>query len=246
LEHPDSNLLIGIGGSATNDAGFGLGLGLGYRFEDGTGSCIDRWPELDRLLHIRAPRSPVRFVHATIASDVQNPLGGPEGASRIYGPQKGLRSEDFPIADRSFERFSEVICRDLGLDCADEPGTGAAGGLGYGLRVFLNGEFEPGFDIFSEAANLPERILASDLVITGEGSIDRQTDMGKGTGAVAKLARAEGKSCIALAGVVSSELKSGTFNLAMGIVPTVTTREEAFRQPSESLCRLAVEAAKWL
>jgi glycerate kinase len=244
--HPHANLLIGIGGSATNDAGFGLALGLGYRFSDGTGHCLDRWLELDRVLEIDVPPEVPRFSGVTIASDVQNPLLGPGGASRIYGPQKGLRPEDFSIADRCFERFTEVIQRDFGRDCAAEPGTGAAGGLGYGLRVFLGGEFKPGFDIFAEAANLRNRIRASDLVITGEGSIDRQTQMGKGTGAVANLARSEGKRCVALAGIVSPELEPGTFDLAMGIVPGIATRKEAIREPARWLSRLAAEAARQL
>ena len=133
--HPKANLLIGIGGSATNDAGFGLALGLGYRFQDSAGHCLDRWPELDRLLKIDVPADVPRL-HVTIASNVQNPLLGPEGASRIYGPQKGLRPEDFPIADRCFERFTEVIKREFARDCAAEPGTGAAGGLGTACAFF--------------------------------------------------------------------------------------------------------------
>jgi glycerate kinase len=241
--HPKANLLIGIGGSATNDAGFGLALGLGYRFQDSAGYCLDRWPELDRLLQIDVPADVPRL-HVTIASDVQNPLLGPEGASRIYGPQKGLRPEDFPIADRCFERFTEVIKREFARDCAAEPGTGAAGGLGYGLRVFLGGEFKPGFEIFAEAANLRDRIRASDLIITGEGSIDRQTQMGKGTGAVAKLARSEGKRCIALAAMVSPELEPGTFDFAMGIVSGIATRDDALREPALWLSRLAAQAAR--
>jgi glycerate kinase len=142
--HPRAKLLIGIGGSATNDAGFGMALGVGYRFRYGTNLCIERWPELDRLLRIEQPDSHAEFSHITIACDVQNPLLGPEGASRVYGPQKGLRPEDFPIADRCFERLSEIAKRDLNRDYAAEPGTGAAGGLGYGLRAFLEGEFKPG------------------------------------------------------------------------------------------------------
>jgi glycerate kinase len=241
-----AQLLIGIGGSATNDAGFGLALGLGFRFQDGTGHCLDRWLELDRLWKIERPPNPPRFRKVTIACDVQNPLLGPEGASRVYGPQKGLRPEDFPIADRCFERFTEIVRRELNRDCASEPGTGAAGGLGYGLRAFLDGTFKPGFEIFAEAANLHAEIRAADLVITGEGSIDRQTQMGKGTGAVAKLARAEGKRCIALAGVVAPDLEPGTFEFAMSMVPALTTREEAFREPARWLARLGTEAAKRL
>ena len=242
--HSQARLLIGIGGSATNDAGFGMALGLGYRFYEGTNHRLERWPELDRLFHIAPPEKPAGFSHITIACDVQNPLLGPEGASRIYGPQKGLRAEDFPIADRCFERLTEIVKRDLNRDYAAEPGTGASGGLGYGLRAFLKGEFKPGFEIFAEAAQLREKIARVDLVITGEGAMDRQTAMGKGTGAVAKLAHEAGKPCIALAGHVSPELMVGLFKLALGITPTLAQKEEALCDPFKWLARLSEIASK--
>jgi glycerate kinase len=244
--HPHARLLIGIGGSATNDAGFGMALGLGYRFFEGTDHRIERWPELDRLFHIESPEKPAGFSHITIACDVQNPLLGSEGASRIYGPQKGLRTEDFPIADRCFERLTEIVKRDLNRDYAEEPGTGAAGGLGYGLRAFLEGKFKPGFSIFAEAANLHEKIRETDLVITGEGGIDHQTNMGKGTGAVANLAREARKRCIALAGYISPELKTNSFELALGLTPTLTSKEEAHREPFKWLAKLSETAARKL
>ncbi len=244
--YPESNLLIGIGGSATNDAGFGLARGLGFHFSDGTEHCVERWPELDRLLHIRPPKCIPEFSGVTIASDVQNPLQGSNGASRVYGPQKGLRPEDFPTADRCFERFTEIVRRDLGIDCAGEPGTGAAGGLGYGLRVFLKGRSKPGFEIFAEAAKLRKRAAAADLIVTGEGAIDAQTNMGKGTGAIAQFARVERKKCVALAGAISPTLPAGSFDLALSITPSLTTPEEAMRNPGFWLARLSTEAAKTL
>ena len=237
-------LLIGIAGSATNDAGFGLARGLGYQFFDGTNLHIHRWLELDRLFRIKPPEIPVPFRRVTIACDVQNPLMGPEGASRIYGPQKGLRSEDLAIADRCFERFTDIVRKNLGKSSETEAGTGAAGGLGYGLRVFLHGEFKPGFDIFADAARLRERMSAADLIITGEGAVDRQTPMGKGTGAVAHLARITEKRCIALAGFVSRDLPADTFELAAGIVPSLTSREEAIREPFRWLAALSSEVAR--
>jgi glycerate kinase len=242
--HPQAKLLIGIGGSATNDAGFGMALGLGYRFRDATGHFLECWTELDRLLHIDPPEIPVEFSQITIACDVQNPLLGAEGASRVYGPQKGLRPEDFPTADRCFERLTEIVNRDLNRNYASEAGTGAAGGLGYGLRAFLQGEFKPGFQIFAEAAQLREKIFHADLVITGEGAIDRQTEMGKGTGAVAKLARDAGKRCIALAGYVSPDLRSRSFELALGITPSLTDKEGALREPYKWLAKLSEIASK--
>lgn len=242
-QHEGCRVIMGIGGSATNDGGFGLARGLGFHFSDGTDNCIDRWPELDRLLHISPPADLAPF-ELLIASDVQNPLLGPSGATRIYGPQKGMRVEDFPIAERCLQRLTEVVRNDLGLDCATEPGTGAAGGLGYGLRVFLKGKFEAGFDLFARLAKLKERIDAADLVITGEGAIDVQTEMGKGTGAVANVARSLGKPCIGLAG--SLKVQSSCFSMAHGIVPAFASLEEAKAQPARWLQRVSAEAArKW-
>ena len=241
-EHPASRLIVGIGGSATNDGGFGMARGLGYRFIDLQGYPLARWARLDSLERISAPESRPRFGEVIIATDVQNRLLGPEGASRIYGPQKGLRVEDFPIAERCLARLTEVVRRDPGRDCAEEPGTGAAGGLGYGLRVFLDGRFEPGFDIFARLAKLEEKIAAADLVITAEGAIDAQTDMGKGTGAIAKLARAQRKRCVGLAGYLPQK-ENRAFDVALGIAPEFATVEESKRNPASWLEKLAAIAA---
>jgi glycerate kinase len=238
-----TRLLIGIGGSATNDAGFGMARGLGYRFVDSAGYSLERWPELDRLLTIERPPEPLEFSEVVIACDVQNPLLGETGASRVYGPQKGLREEDFPIADRCFERLVDVATKDLALKCEDEPGTGAAGGLGYGLRVFLGGSFRPGFEIFAEAARLRERITEADIVITGEGAIDRQTLMGKGTGAVAQLAKREGKRCIGLTGHTREKSGQDLFDLLLSIAPDFTNAEEAQRNAVHWLRVVATDAA---
>ena len=239
-----SRVIIGIGGSATNDAGFGMARGLGFRFEDASGLCIEAWTELDRLVYVIPPVDSPRFEQITIACDVQNPLLGPTGASRIYGPQKGLRPEDFSIADRCFERLVEVVRRDLGIDCADEPGTGAAGGLGFGLRAFLQGSFKPGFDIFSEAAQLKDRVASADLIVTAEGAIDQQTAMGKGTGAIAELARQAGKPCIGLAGFLPSEKGLELFRFVLGVAPMFATAEESKREPAKWLEHIAAEAAR--
>jgi glycerate kinase len=237
------DVLIGIGGSATNDAGFGMARGLGFRFEDATGYCIERWTELDRLMGIIPPMQPVRFKRTVVACDVQNPLLGSSGASRVYGPQKGLRAEDFPTADRCFERLVDIVRRDLEIDCAAEPGTGAAGGLGFGLRAFLNGTFKPGFEIFAQAAKLDERIARTDLVVTAEGAIDQQTAMGKGTGAIAGRAREAGKPCIGLAGLLHGNADASGFLVALGAAPRVISPEESMRQPAKWLAHIAREAA---
>jgi glycerate kinase len=241
-KHPGARLVIGIGGSATNDAGFGFARGLGFRFLDLNEYCLDRWINLDRLLKIEVPHIAAAFSQVTIACDVQNPLLGPNGASRIYGPQKGLRVEDFPLAEKCFERLVKVVSTDLQMDCSEEPGTGAAGGLGYGLRVFLNGKFEPGFSIFSRLAQLPSKVAATDLIVTAEGAIDAQTEMGKGTGAIASLAREHQKRCIGLAGYLPQK-ENRAFDLALGIAPELTSVEEAKRNPAHWLQKLSALAA---
>lgn len=243
--YPGARLLIGIGGSATNDAGFGMARGLGFQFEDEEKRAILNWPELRCLRTIRKPARSF-FSEVIVACDVQNPLMGPQGASRIYGPQKGLRQDDFSIADVAFGTLAERVRAQFGKDCSDNPGAGAAGGLGYGLKVFLEGVFRPGFDIFCAAAHLREKISGADLVITGEGAIDRQTAMGKGTGAVASLAKLQRKRCIALAGHVDDDVKGGLFDLARGMTQ-LTSPEEAKREAGKWLSHLSAEVARsWL
>jgi glycerate kinase len=239
--------ICGIGGSATNDAGFGLARSVRYRFMGDDGEEILSWVELRRLKRIARPSNPLRFGNLQIAVDVQNPLLGPEGATRIYGPQKGLRLEDFVVAEENFQRLVEVVKQDLSRNCADEPGAGAAGGLGYGLRVFLDGHFESGFSIFAKEANLKNRITSADLVITAEGAIDSQSLMGKGTGAVAQLCKRENVRCIGLAGVVESAALTQLatlFSQIHAIVPEHAPLEQAKAQPGYWLERLAEFAAR--
>ncbi|MGV3774656.1 MAG: glycerate kinase [Verrucomicrobiales bacterium] len=242
-----AHTIIGIGGSATNDAGFGMARGVGFRFLDAEGKEITRWTELKQLEAITPPVKQLFNGRITVAVDVQNPLLGPNGASRVYGPQKGMRPEDFPLADQCFERLIQVAARDLRQQCETEPGTGAAGGLGYALRAFLSGTFKPGIDIFAEVANLGEKIAASDLVITAEGAIDAQTLMGKGTGAIAVMARENRVRCFGLAGMlkdVEQTVSTPLFTQLAGITPSLTTLENAMSEPAYWLSALAKSFAK--
>lgn len=240
--------VVGIGGSATNDGGFGMARGLGFRFLDKAGGVIQSWTGLEKLARIEAPEPRPGFEECVIASDVGNPLLGPEGASRVYGPQKGLKPEDFGKAEECLGRLAEVAARTFGRDAAAEPGAGAAGGLGFGLRVFLGGRFEAGFDIFARCSDLSERIKPADLVITAEGAIDAQSFMGKGTGAVAKLCRAHGKRCIGLAGTVEREpfekAADPLFTSLHGIHPDLMALEEAKARAAEGLEELSAQAAR--
>src|SRR5207249_788688 len=197
------NCLMGLGGSATNDGGFGLARALGWRLLDENDRPIGKWTDLASLQRICPPSPERKFPDLIVAVDVRNPLLGPEGASRVYGPQKGLRPEDFEQAEKCLGRLAEVVERDLRVAAAREPGSGAAGGLGFGLRSFINARLESGFDLFARHARLEERIRAAGLVITGEGAIDRSTLMGKGVGEIARMCQAANVPCIGLAGACS-------------------------------------------
>jgi glycerate kinase len=237
-----AELLMGVGGSATNDGGFGLARGLGWDFCEATEKPIEKWIQLDRLHHWFAPEDRPRMP-VTVAVDVDNPLLGPSGCSRVYGPQKGLRAEQAPLAEAGLRRLAEVAAQECGMDIAAEPGAGAAGGLGFGLKAFLGARIESGFAIYAAQAGLEERIAAADLVITGEGAIDRQTYMGKGTGRVAALCRDQGRRCIGLAGMTEGlQVGAGVnrmFHLVAGITPSLTTPAEAKAKPALWLGRLA-------
>lgn len=231
-------VLLGIGGSATNDAGFGLARAMGWRFEDASGQPLDRWTHLDRLHRCIPPARPFPLP-VTVAVDVDNPLLGERGCSRVYGPQKGLRPEDLPTADAALGRLAEVMVSATGQRLDDVPGTGAAGGLGFGLLGFLGATLESGFAIVARHTDLAAHIARADLVLTGEGSIDRQTFMGKGTGQIALLCRERAKPCWGLAGIVEPPANNSTtpplFQRLSAITPTLTDPTQA-----------KADAARWL
>ena len=182
-----------------------------------------------------------------MAVDVENPLLGAAGASRVYGPQKGLRPEDFEHAENCLSQLAEVVRRDLHRNAAAEPGAGAAGGLGFGLRCFFDARLESGFDLFATSAGLQERLGAAQLVITGEGAIDPSTLMGKGVGQIAQMCRQANVPCIGLAGAYRSSDWANPipyFTRVFGIAPALTSTELAMRDTRIWLPRLAAEAAR--
>jgi glycerate 2-kinase len=236
--------LIGIGGSATNDGGFGLARALGWRFLDRKGQTIERWIDLCRLERIRAPQRRRWFGQRLVATDVQNRLLGPRGASRVYGPQKGLRPQDFALAERCLSRLAQVARRQFGCDFAREPGAGAAGGLGFGLMAFLGAQLHPGFDLFARHAALERRLRAADLVIAGEGAIDRSTLMGKGVGQIARRCRRLKIPCIGLGGSVSAGRGTAKYFAQIHALTDLTTVQQATAQPALWLERLAQRVAQ--
>ncbi len=261
--------LIGIGGSATNDGGFGLARALGWRFLDQDDRTIERWtaltglarlvpPTVDaakRTAHPRRPgsrvhssrpaRRPFECMQVTVAVDVQNPLLGARGASRVYGPQKGLRPEDFPLAEECLRRLALITKGQFHRDYARMPGAGAAGGLGFGLFAFLGARAASGVALFARYAHLSRRLEAADLVITGEGAIDQSTWMGKGVGDIACRCRRLGIPCIGVAGVLNDQVAlKRRFTKVYCLTPQMTTPHEARHAPAFWLTRLAKRVAQ--
>jgi len=190
--HQPVSILVCIGGSATTDGGAGAAQAMGARLLDGEGADIppggSSLAELARidLAELPALVLDVRFV---VASDVDNPLVGPQGAAAVYGPQKGATPEDVAFLDRALGHYAAVIDRDLGLDLRTTPGAGAAGGLGAGLIAFTGAHLRPGVDVVMDAVGLRERLAESDVVLTGEGRLDSSSLHGKTVAGISRAAR---------------------------------------------------------
>lgn len=198
-------LIIGIGGSATVDGGAGMAQALGARLSDEGGRQIPLGGVgLENLTKIDVSEMDERLseTEVIVACDVSNPLTGPKGAAKVFGPQKGATPEMVEKLDSYLSRYADIIRRDIGIDVKDMPGAGAAGGLGAGLVAFLKAELRSGVDIVIEASGLKEKVSSADLVITGEGRIDGQTIFGKTPIGVAKLAKKFGLPVIAICGSI--------------------------------------------
>ncbi|HEY8767162.1 MAG TPA: glycerate kinase [Dehalococcoidia bacterium] len=233
-------MIVGLGGSATNDGGAGMAQALGVRLLDAQGqelppggSALARLDRID-VSGIDARASDCEVLGAT---DVRNPLCGREGASIVYGPQKGASREVARELDEALRHYAEIIERDLGVSVAGVPGAGAAGGLGAGLIAFLGATIRPGIDVIAEALRLAERIRGADLVLTGEGRLDGQTAFGKTVAGVARIARAEGVPVIVVPGALGDGWES--------IQPLVAAVEPATGD-GEPAMRLAVAVERAL
>jgi glycerate kinase len=235
--------LIGIGGSATNDGGFGLARALGWEFLDAAGEPITSWTQLHRLAVLRPPRQKWLFTELIVAVDVQNPLLGPQGCTRVYGPQKGLAGTDFEKAECNLRQLAKVAAKQLRRGCATDPGAGAAGGLGFGLACFLDARPQPGFDLFAHHARLDRRLRLADVVITGEGAIDRSTFMGKGVGQIARQCAQWKIPCLGLAGTIKPRSGAGKYFAQMHGLTEFTTLKNARQKPEMWLKRLARQVA---
>ena len=241
-------ILLGLGGSATTDGGIGMAAALGYRFlSDRTNLELEALPlhlsEIGRIVTSQAMALPKIIA----ACDVQNPLLGPRGTATVYGPQKGADDATIAFLEAGLAHLAQVVQRELGCDFRETPGAGAAGGIGYGLLSFAKATMEPGFDLVAEAVGLEQRIHAADIVITGEGRLDRQTLEGKGPAGVAAMARAAGKPVLAFAGSIDEHPEVlARFDAAVPIIDQPVSLEDAMRDAAPFLQRAAARAARLL
>lgn len=246
LEYDIEELIVGLGGSATNDGGAGMAQALGFRLLDAQGRPLGPGGVALRALdRIDASNAHPLLTHVRSlgATDVTNPLRGPNGASAVYGPQKGADAAAVAELDEALAHFAEVVKRDLGVDVASRPGAGAAGGLGAGLIAFLGAELRSGAELVAQAADLQGRVEAADLVITGEGRLDAQTAYGKTPQFVAQAAAKAGRTVVCIAGVLgegyesSRSLFSEIEALSHGGQP-LPSREEAEEQLARASARV--------
>lgn len=243
-------LLIGIGGSATNDGGAGMAQALGARLLDDRGNELPAGgAALARLARIDVSGFDLRLkdVAVQVASDVTNPLCGPEGASAVYGPQKGATPDVVSELDAALAHYGELLKRDLGADVVNMPGAGAAGGLGAGLLAFAHAQLVPGAQLVLQTINFSQTVDGAALVFTAEGRLDSQTAYGKAVGAVAQAARQAGARVVALAGSVTSDdaaLSSLGIDAALSIGSGPMSLEESMANAPRLLADSAARAAR--
>jgi glycerate kinase len=235
--------IVGLGGSATNDGGFGLARALGWTFFNKNKEELTQWPRLLELAEARPPKRPLPW-KLTVAVDVNNPLLGAKGCSRIFGPQKGLQPRDIERAEKCLDQLASVLKDQHGIRCGKTHGAGAAGGLGFGLLAFAGARLDSGFDVFARCAKLDDRIRRADLVITGEGRMDIQTYMGKGVGQIARRCLALGVPCLALAGIVQQPARARRWFVKTRALTDIAGPDRAQSHAGRYLQQLAAETAE--
>ncbi len=250
LDAGAQRLIIGIGGSATNDGGAGMAQALGYRLLDAQDHDLEPGgAALARLHRIEASGRHPRLVgcEVLVACDVDNPLCGATGASAVYGPQKGATPEMAAELDAALAHFARILHRDLGVDVAEVPGAGAAGGLGAGLLAFASAALRPGVDLVADAAGLKRRMEGANLVLTGEGRMDAQSAHGKTPVGVARMAKEMGLPVVAFVGALSPGFETvyeQGIGAAIPICPAPMPLADAIARTGESLAQSAETAAR--
>ena len=257
LDEGFRTFIVGIGGSATNDAGAGMAQALGATLSDSNGNSIPfGGAALSDLSRIDLSGLDPRIAESTfmVACDVTNPLTGPEGASAIYGPQKGASPEMVAQLDSALGHFAEIVRRDVGVDVEFLQGSGAAGGLGGGMVAFLNAELRAGVDIVMETVDIDQHLAGADLVLTGEGAVDYQTVYNKAPVGVANRAGRLGVPVVAIAGTLGDRYElvhqhgiDAAISIANGPISLAESSERAstlITQATERAMRLMKTGAR--
>ncbi|MET0402397.1 MAG: glycerate kinase [Cystobacter sp.] len=240
LERGCHRLILGLGGSATTDGGAGALTALGWRFLDAHGAELPPGgAALGRLARVEATKAHplLARVEVLVATDVTSPLLGPDGAARLFGPQKGATPETVEELESALTHFADVLAPGL----ARTPGGGAAGGFGYGLLALTSGKLVSGYSLVARTLKLSERLAAAEAVLTGEGRFDRQTALGKGPGALAREARALGLRTVMFAGQVTPDASDE--GSPFDEVITLSARKNASGSAAEALSRAGAEWA---
>jgi glycerate 2-kinase len=260
-ERGAKEILLGLGGSATNDGGLGMARALGFQFL-GTGGELPHPGDLVTLTgilsghaarNLTALSGQVREAPSGIcskviaAADVRNPLLGSRGATRTFGPQKGGTPEQLEILESGLKQLADIVTRDLGRDFRETPGAGAAGGLGFGLMTFCDAQVKSGFEVVAEFVGLRPAIEEADVVITGEGRLDEQTLEGKAPAGVAQLAREAGKRVFAIVGSSGdTPAVSALFEAVLVLAKPPITPEESVARAASLLQERARELARMM
>ncbi|GAC1558172.1 MAG: glycerate kinase [Vulcanimicrobiaceae bacterium] len=222
LDDGATRIVVGIGGSATNDGGAGMLAALGMRFIDARGAALAPGGAALRdlaAIDVRGLDPRLASIAIDVAADVDNPLCGPSGASAIFGPQMGASPRDVAELDAALERYADVAAAMLHRDVRDEPGAGAAGGLGFALSAFLGARLRPGVEIVAELRGLARALDGAAWCLTGEGRIDTQTLRGKTVAGVARIARRYDVPVIAIAGSLDAAAEDALFASGVTCVP---------------------------
>jgi len=245
LDAGAERLVLAIGGSATNDGGAGLLQALGVRLLDKQGQALGPGGAALAMLaslDVTALHPRLAEVEVVIAADVDNPLCGPQGASQIFGPQKGASPEQVRQLDAALAHFATVTAATLGRDVREQPGAGAAGGVGFAALAFLQATFRPGIEVVAELVGLDDALIDADLAVTGEGRLDGQTLRGKTPAGVLRLAQRHGVPVVAVAGSLGEgydALYEQGLAAAFSLVPGPLSLEEALAQAEVLLERTA-------
>ncbi|MEK1904429.1 MAG: glycerate kinase [Pseudomonas sp.] len=250
LDAGATRIILGLGGSATNDGGAGLLQALGVRFLDDCGAeLVPGGAALASLARLDLSGLDARLqqVQVEVAADVDNPLCGPRGASQVFGPQKGASPAQVELLDAALAHYAQHVAAVLGEDHSRLPGVGAAGGLGFACKAFLHAIFRPGIELVAELCALAEAVQGADLLITGEGRLDSQSLHGKTPVGVARIAKAAGVPVIALAGSLGEDYQqayAAGIDAAFSLTPGPLSLEQALATAALQLEARSIDLAR--